>query len=46
MDRTKVNVRRGCLAGTPSTSMYACGVTIAGLMKRRKKKPPIKEHIA
>lgn len=25
--------------------MYACGVTIAGLMNRRKKKPPINEHI-
>jgi len=26
--------------------MYACGVTIAGLMKRRKKKPPMSEQIA
>ena len=25
--------------------MYACGVTTAGLMNRRKKNPPIKEHI-
>jgi hypothetical protein len=25
--------------------MYACGVTIAGLMNLKKKNPPIKEHI-
>ena len=42
---TKVRVRLGCFAGTPSTSMYACGVTMAGLMKRRKKKPPISEQM-
>jgi hypothetical protein len=44
--RTRVNVRLGCLAGTPSTNMYACGVTTAGLMKRRKKNPPISEQMA
>lgn len=44
--RTKVNVRLGCFAGTPSTNMYACGVTMAGLMKRRKKKPPMSEQMA
>jgi hypothetical protein len=43
---TSVNVRRGCFAGTPSTNMYAWGVTIAGLMKRRKKKPPMREQMA
>jgi hypothetical protein len=47
-ERTRVRVRRGCLAlaGRLSMSMYACGVTMAGLMKRRKKKPPIKEQMA
>lgn len=43
---TSVNVLRGCLAGTPSTNMYAWGVTIAGLMKRKKKKPPMREQMA
>ena len=43
---TKVRVRRGCLAGTPSTSIYACGVTMAGLINRRKKKPPMSEQMA
>jgi hypothetical protein len=44
--RTRVNVRLGCFAGTPSTNIYACGVTTAGLIKRRKKNPPISEQIA
>jgi hypothetical protein len=43
---TKVSVRLGCLDGTPSTSMYACGVTMAGLMNRKKKKPPMSEQMA
>ena len=42
---TNVNVRLGCFAGTPSTSMYACGVTMAGLMNRRKKNPPMREQM-
>jgi hypothetical protein len=25
--------------------MYACGVTMAGLMNRRKKKPPMREQM-
>jgi hypothetical protein len=39
---TRVRVRLGLSAGFCSISMYDLGVTIAGLMKRRKKKPPIK----
>lgn len=46
--RTRVRVLRGCFAlvGSESMSMYACGVTIAGLTKRRKKKPPMREQMA
>jgi hypothetical protein len=43
---TNVKVRRGCFAGTPSTNMYAWGVTTAGLINRKKKNPPISEQIA
>lgn len=43
---SSVSVLRGCLAGTLSMSMYAWGVTIAGLMNRRKKKPPMREQMA
>jgi hypothetical protein len=42
---TRVKVLLGCFAGTPSTSMYACGVTTAGLMNLRKKKPPMREQM-
>ena len=37
-----VSVLLGLSSGSFSMSMYDFGVTIAGLMKRRKKKPPIR----
>ena len=40
-----VNVRIGYLPGGPSTNIYVCGVTIAGLTNLKKKNPPINVHI-
>ena len=39
---TYVRVRLAFSPGLASINMYDLGVTMAGLMKRRKKKPPIR----